>query len=64
MQMIKTEELLAEFKEALIATSFHVRLETTYLCYNFIGNCNNQALIAYFIKNLDLALRLIENLGV
>ena len=37
-------------------------LEATYLCFNFIGNCADQNLISYFIKNVDLTSRLIKNL--
>ena len=60
--MISNEELSLEIKEALVQPRGSVSLEAAYLCFNFIGNCENQSLISYFIKNVDLTQRLIENL--
>ena len=60
--MLSNEELLLEIKEALVEPRGSVSLEATYLCFNFIQNCENQNLISYFIKNVDLTPRLIENL--
>ena len=60
--MISNEEHLLEIKEALVEPRGSVRLEATYLCFNFIQNCENQSLISYFIKNVDLTSRLIQNL--
>ena len=51
-------------KEALTHVSPSIRLETIYLCYNFIDNSDNLDLINHFVSTVSLVTRLTDSFNL